>query len=219
LDIGQKVRSNYRNFRTHLHRAVVRPDPYGIPGWIIDSDQLALALVDTFGKDFRSMIDMAFEHNVEMGVFICYDIDEDSLKLGPVCFGRQQLVIIKDCIGYRPVGSFHVHLGLFRKVAFSPPDIQGGLHEFVLAVAGNIRDSISYEMAILSPYNYWKLADPARDAVDYHLNAATSDILLANVFYREQPEGWQINVSELDKKANAHMEEVFRMLKMVYAQL
>lgn len=219
MDIGQKIRGNYRNFRTHLHRAVVRPDPFGIPGWITDSDQLSLALINTFRNDFRNIINMAFEYNVEMGTFICYDIDEDSLKLGPVCFGRKQLVIIRDCIGFRPIGSFHVHLGILRKVAFSPPDIQSGLHEFALAVAGNIRDSISYEMAILSPYNYWKLVDSEKNMVDYHLNAATSDILLANAFYREQPEGWQINVLELDKRANAHMEDVFRMLKMVYVEL
>lgn len=198
-----------------MHRAVVRPDPYGLPGWITNSDLLAARLVDLFGNDFKAMIELSQKHGVETGVFLCYDAENDTMKLGPMAWGKQQIVVIRDCIGYRPIGSFHVHLGLRRRALyFSPPDISGGLHEFALAVGGE-----QYEMAVLSPYNYWKLPDERKDEVDYHLNSAMKLILLANLIYEEKPENWSDKMWQLDDEANAHMDAVYELLKTVYVSL
>jgi len=212
----ERLRENYYELRSNVHRAIVRPDPYGLPGWIINSDQLADALIDTFSGSFRKMIDMASEYGTEVGSFICYDAYNDTMKLGPLCLGAEQMVVIRDCIGYRPIGSFHVHLGEFRNVLFSPPDISGGLHEFALAVGGNIP---VYEMAVLSPFNYWKLTKSDKDGVDFHLYNATEQLLLANMIYRQQVADWAFKVRELQKQADQHMSEVYELLGLSYVRL
>jgi len=204
-----------------MHRAILRPDPYGLPGWIVNSDQLAKRLYEDFGTQFNRFIGDAFDVNAENGCFICYDQTDDELKLGPLTWGQENMVLIQDCIGYRPIGSFHTHVHSDKyRLAFSPPDIQSGLKEFALAVGGVFSsEQREKALAVLSPYNYWKLSREEQDEIDYLLNQSMLLIYQANAVVAKKPEGWVREVEELEMESKLSMREVFRILDMVYVPL
>ena len=215
-----------------MHRAIIRPDPYGLPGWIINSDQLAKRLYEDFGPQFRNYVQQAFEVRAENGCFICYDPQKDTLKLGPLVWGMENLVLIHDCIGYRALGSFHTHVHVdVNKLAFSPPDILNGLGEFAIVVGGALSigesflkalissDYKEFEMGILSPYNYWKLERDEQDEVDSLLMNAILLIRQANIVAYMKPEGYVRKIGELELQSRQNMNKVFKKLDMVYVSL
>jgi len=216
-----RVVGNVVNLRSRIHRARLRPDPYGLPGWIVNSDQLANRLSKDFGAQFNGFISEAFHVNAENGCFICYDQANDKLKLGPLVWGQENMVLIQDCIGYRAIGSFHTHVHTDKyRLAFSPPDIQSGLGEFALAVGGSFSsEQREKTLAVLSPYNYWKLPREEQDEIDYLLNQSMLLIYQANAVVAKKPEGWVKEVEELEMESKLSMREVFRILNMVYVPL
>lgn len=216
-----RVIGNAANLRKHMRRAIVRPDPYGLPGWIINSDRLATRLYEDFGAQFKKFIADAFHVNAENGCFICYDQTNDNLKLGPLVWGMENLVLIQDCIGYRPIGSFHTHVHTDKyRLAFSPPDIQSGLGEFALAVGGALSSERREQtLAVLSPYNYWKLPQEEQDEIDYLLKDAMLLLCQAGTVASKKPEGWQREIETLETQSKLSMERVFKILDMVYVPL
>lgn len=217
-----RVIENTVNFRRHINRAIVRPDPYGLPGWITNSDQLSRRLYDNFSSQFREYIEEAFEVNAENGCFICYDQKDDSLKLGSLVWGEENIVLIRDCVGYRPIGSFHTHVHTdSHELAFSPPDIKSGLGEFALVVGGafSLEQKSRRVMAVLSPYNYWKLPREQQNEVDYLLTSATLMIYQANAIARKRPADWIRQIEELELESKQNMRRIFDILNMVYVGL
>lgn len=215
----QKPIKNIRRLKTHFHRAWIRPDPFSLPGWLLEPHLTASALKAQFREELIRLIDIAQTEEQETGTFICYDYDKELLHLGEFCRGTKQMIIIRDCIGYRPVGSYHVHLAM-RKPIFSPPDIQFGLRQFVLAVGGlHLFDSAAYSMAIVCPYKYWTMPNREKDKVDYDLSEATRIILLMNKLYCEQPPGWKEAYKYYDKQQQILMDETFELMEMVYVTL
>lgn len=227
-----RVIENLADLRRYIHRAIIRPDPYGLPGWMINSDQLATRLYEDFGKQFKSYTQQAFDVGAENGCFICYDLQKDVLKLGPLVWGMENLVLIHDCIGYRSLGSFHTHVHVdIHKLAFSPPDILNGLNEFVIVVGGALSigesflkalesaDYKEFEMGILSPYNYWKLERDEQDEVDGLLMNAMLLLHEASIVAHMKPEGYVRKVGELELQSKQNMNQVFKKLDMVYVSL
>lgn len=89
----------------------------------IDVHAKMLEIKTKYGPELRKMIEEADTHDREIGAAICTG-PNGELHLSRSCWGSENRVVIKDCVGYHPFGSFHTHLGGESGEYFSTVDLR-----------------------------------------------------------------------------------------------
>jgi len=114
----------------------------------VDVHEKMLELKTKYGPELRKIIEEADTYNREVGAAICSG-PNGELHLSRSCWGSENRVVIKDCVGYRPFGSYHTHLGGESGGYFSTADLRQTQEK--LMCLGNCRNGVYMLKCISRP--------------------------------------------------------------------
>lgn len=188
-----KVERNFRLLRSKLFEAFYRRE---LPAKEDEKKGFwyypyVMQLKEKYGDTLREYIRESMEKGVEKGTFICAD-SQGNLKLGVQCWGTAGRVIIHNCVGYMPVGTFHVHPKY--EPFFSTMDLLQGRTREEIACIGYVKDG-KYMMKCLSPISYWRYPIEVQEEIDLLLSEVHKIINETN----RLAEKYKISIGEAER--------------------
>ena len=114
----------------------------------VDVREKMRGLKTKYESELRKMIEEAGTYSREVGAAICTGPD-GALHLSRSCWGSENRVVIKDCVGYHPFGSYHTHLGGESGEYFSTMDLRQTQEK--LMCLGNCRNGVYMLKCITRP--------------------------------------------------------------------